>query len=86
MKDYLRQKYKVNVSQNIVANARSVAPNYHGRRQTDTVRHVNSAPYRADYFGHKLHVARNVWSCSCCYDRWSLRLHNIWSNNAKEKR
>ena len=56
MKGYLRQKYKVNVSQNIVANARSVAPNYHARRQTDTVRHVNSVPYRADYFGHKLHV------------------------------
>ena len=60
MKGYLAQKYKVNVSQKRVANVlRSVAPNYHARRQTDTARHVNSVPYRADYFGHKLHVDQN---------------------------
>ena len=60
MKGYLAQKYRVNVSQKRVANAlRSVAPHYHSRRQTDTARHVNSVPYRADYFGHKLHVDQN---------------------------
>ena len=60
MKGYLAQKYKINVSQKRVAIAlRSVAPNYHARRQTDTARHVNSVPYRTDYFGHKLHVDQN---------------------------
>ena len=60
MKGYLAQKYKVNVSQKRVANAlRSVAPNYHARRQTDTARHVNSVPYWGDYFGHKLYVDQN---------------------------
>ena len=60
MKGYQAQKYRVNVSQKRVANAlRSVAPHYHARRQTDTARHVNSVPYGADYFGHKLHVDQN---------------------------
>ena len=60
MKDYLAQKYKLNVRQKRVADVlRSVAPNYHARRQTDTARHVNSVPYRADYFGHKLHFDQN---------------------------
>ena len=51
MKGYLAQKYKINVSQKRVAIAlRSVAPNYHARRQTDTARHVNSVPYRNGLF------------------------------------
>ena len=29
------------------------------RQIQDTARHVNSVPYRADYFGHKLHVNQN---------------------------
>ena len=60
MKGYLAQRYRDNVSQKRVENAlRSVAPHYHSKRQTDTVWHVNSIPYRADYFGHKLHVYQN---------------------------
>ena len=60
MKGYLALKYRVNVSQKRAANAlRSVVPHYHSRRQTDTARRVNSVPYRADYFGHKLHVDQN---------------------------
>ena len=60
MKGYLPQKYRDNVSQKRVESAwRSVAPHYHSKRQTDTVRHVNSVPCRADYFGHKLHVDQN---------------------------
>ena len=60
MKGHLAQKHKVNVTQKKVGNAlRSVALNYHARHQTDTARHVNSVPYRADYFGYKLHVDQN---------------------------
>ena len=60
MKGYLSQKYSVNVSQKRVADAlRQVAPQYHARRQTDTARQINPIPYRADYFGHKLHVDQN---------------------------
>ena len=54
------QKYKVNISQKMVADAlKTVAPNYYARRQTDTARQTNTIPYRADYFGHKLHVDQN---------------------------
>ena len=60
MKGYLAQKYKVNISQKMVADAlKTVAPNYYARRQTDTARQTNTIPYRADYFGHKLHVDQN---------------------------
>ena len=37
----------------------AVAPNYHQRRRTTTVRLINPIPYRADYFVHKLHVDQN---------------------------
>ena len=60
MKGYLAQKYKGNISQKRVANAlKTAAPNYYARRQTDTARQTNTIPYRADYFGHKLHVDQN---------------------------
>ena len=36
-----------------------VAPNYHARQQMDTVCQTNTIPYRADYFGQKLHVDEN---------------------------
>ena len=60
MKGYLAQKYKVKISKKKVAGAlKTVAPNYHARRQTDTAREINTIPYKADYFGHKLHVDQN---------------------------
>ena len=60
MKGYLTQKYKVKISQKRVADAlKTVAPNYYARRQMDTARQTNTIPYRADYFGHKLHVDQN---------------------------
>ena len=34
-------------------------PTYNYARRTSTARHVNPIPYRADYFGHKLHVDQN---------------------------
>ena len=43
-----------------MANAlKTVAPNYCARRQTDTARQTSTIPYRAGYFGHKLHVDQN---------------------------
>ena len=60
MKGYIRQNHSVNVSQRRISNAlKTVAPNYHNQRRNDTARLVNPIPYRADYFGHKLHVDQN---------------------------
>ena len=60
MKGYLPQKHKVNISQRRVASAfQVVAPIYHQRRQANTARMINPIPYRADYFGHKLHIDQN---------------------------
>jgi len=57
---YLKHKLGLNVGQNRVAQAlRSTAPVYHRRRQTNTARHINPIPYKADYFGHKLHMDQN---------------------------
>ena len=34
-------------------------PGYQERRRQNAARAVNPIPYRADYFGHKLHVDQN---------------------------
>ena len=34
-------------------------PSYHQARRTATARQMNPVPYRADYFGHKLHIDQN---------------------------
>ena len=36
-----------------------VNPTYHHARRTATARQLNPVPYRADYFGHKLHIDQN---------------------------
>ena len=36
-----------------------VNPSYHVSQQTATARQMNPVPYRADYFGHKLHIDQN---------------------------
>ena len=36
-----------------------VNPGYHHRRQGRTERLTNPVPYRADYFGEKLHIDQN---------------------------
>jgi len=60
MTGYLRHRYGLQVGQNRVATAlRSTAPAYHRRRQTNTARNINPIPYKADYFGHKLHMDQN---------------------------
>ena len=60
MKGYLKHQYKQNVSEKRVGKALSkVSPIYHQKRVTNTARLVNPIPYRADYFGHKLHMDQN---------------------------
>jgi len=60
MKGYIQQKYNVKIGQNRIANAlATVAPTYNQRRRSNTARLMNPIPYRADYFGHKLHLDQN---------------------------
>ena len=60
MKGYIRQKYKVNISQRRISTALQVAVlQYDQRRQTNTTRLTNPIPYKADYFGLKLHINQN---------------------------
>ena len=41
------------------ASLRYVNPNYQHACTTATARQMNPIPYRADYFGHKLHIDQN---------------------------
>jgi len=60
MKGYVSYNDGLKVSQKRIAvSLRTVAPIYHQQRQTDTARKTNPIPYRADYFGHKLHIDQN---------------------------
>ncbi len=36
-----------------------VNPGYSCARRSNTARQMNPVPYRADYFGHKLHIDQN---------------------------
>lgn len=36
-----------------------VSPLYHAARCTNVQRNINPLPYKADYFGHKLHIDQN---------------------------
>ena len=61
MTGYLRQKNQLKgIGEKRVGEALARAcPHYYQRRQTNTARAVNPIPYRADYFGHKLHIDQN---------------------------
>ena len=60
MTGYVREKYKVNISQRRISTAlQMAAPQYHQRCQTNTARLTNQISYKADYFGHKLHIDQN---------------------------
>ena len=60
MSGYLNAKLKTNISERKVREALiEVHPRNHNDRQNDTARLLNPIPYRADYFGHKLHVDQN---------------------------
>ena len=56
----VRQKHNVAIAEKRVGVALSmVSPRYTAQRRTSTTRAVNPIPYRADYFGHKLHIDHN---------------------------
>ena len=60
MKGYIRQKYKVNISQRRISTAlQMVAPQYYQCCQTITAKLTNPIPYKADFFGYKLHKDQN---------------------------
>ena len=89
MKGYIRQKYKVNISQRRISIALQMAtPQYHQRRQTNTARLTNPIPHKADYFGLQLHIDQNekrrcnVRGYSCHCNRWSFTICFVWSDNA----
>ena len=45
--------------QRVGESLRRVNPTYHHAHRTATARKMNPIPYRADYFGHKIHVHQN---------------------------
>ena len=60
MKGFIKHTFKVGISQKRIGKALAfVSPGYQERRQNDTARQVNPIPYRADYFGHKMHTDQN---------------------------
>ena len=57
MTGYVRQKHNFPIAEKTVGAALSmVSPRYTTQRRTSTTRAINPIPYRADYFGHKLHI------------------------------
>lgn len=60
MTGFVKQNYGVAIGQSRISKALStIAPRYHQRRKTNTAKLINPIPYRADYFGHKLHLDQN---------------------------
>ena len=45
--------------QRVGESLRRVHPAYSSARRRNTARQLNPVPYRADYFGHKVHVDQN---------------------------
>ena len=60
MTGFIKQEYGLTVGQNRVAAALSnTCPRNHQMRRDGTAAQVNPIPYRADYFGHKVHFDQN---------------------------
>ena len=60
MTGYVRQKHKVAIAEKRVGAPLSLVSLRHtAQRRTSTTRAVNLIPYRADYFGHKMHIDQN---------------------------
>ena len=60
MTGYIRQKHNVAITEKRVGAPLSlVLLRYIAHRRTSTTRVVNPISYRADYFGHKLHIDQN---------------------------
>ena len=60
MTGYIKQKHNLSIGEARIGKALStVSPVYTTSRRTTARRAINPVPYRADYFGHKLHVDQN---------------------------
>ena len=59
MTGLLRSKGIFVSEQRVGKSLAQVCPVYHQARQTATARQTNPIPYRADYFGQKLHIDQN---------------------------
>ena len=60
MTGYLAQKHHVHLGDKRVGRGLAeVCPQHHAQRKTNTAKLLNPIPYRADYFGHKLHINQN---------------------------
>ena len=60
MTGYIRQKHNKSIGEVRISKALSrVSPAYTSQRRVTTSRAINPIPYRADYFGHKLHIDQN---------------------------
>jgi len=60
MNGYIRNERQLIISEKRVGVAlKAIAPNYHQQRRTNTARQINPIPYRADYFGEKIHFDQN---------------------------
>ena len=63
--------------QRVGESLQKVNPSYSRARKANTARLLNPVPYRADYFGHKLHIAyySEVWTMGSTKGRsWTLML------------
>ena len=60
MTGYVKQKTGLEIGEARIGRSLSnVFPHYQQRRRQGTARATNPVPYRADYFGHKLHIDQN---------------------------
>ena len=58
MTGFIRKEFGLSVGQNRVGNTlATVCPRHHQQRREE--RSVRLIPYRADYFGHKMHFDQN---------------------------
>ena len=64
-------------------------PSYHQACRTATARQMNPVPYRADYFGHKLHIDQNeklvMYGVTRVCDRWFQWKNCFIFNHASQK-
>ena len=60
--------------QRVGESLKRVNPGYSHARRTSTARQLNPVPYRADYFGHKLHIDQNeklvMYGVTHMWHRW----------------
>ena len=60
MTGFIRKEFGLSVGQNRVGNTlATIRPRHHLQRKEGTFRQVNTMPYRADYFGQKMHFDQN---------------------------